>query len=48
MKAATATVRVSPEVRAYLHNIVVFMRMHRAVAGGISAIATRHLNQLVK
>ena len=35
-------VRISSEVRAYLHDIVVFMRMHRAVGGGISALATRH------
>ncbi|OCL06391.1 hypothetical protein AOQ84DRAFT_297062 [Glonium stellatum] len=44
----TAAVRMSPEVRAYLHNIVVFMRLHRAVAGGISAIATRHFSTLVR
>jgi hypothetical protein len=40
--------RITPEVRAYLHNIVVFMRLHRAVAGGISAIATRHFSTLVR
>ncbi|KAF2251802.1 hypothetical protein BU26DRAFT_502400 [Trematosphaeria pertusa] len=39
-------VQISSEVRAYLHNIVVFMRLHRAVAGGISAMATRHFNIL--
>lgn len=39
-------VKISSEVRAYLHNIVVFMRLHRAVAGGISALATRHFNTL--
>ncbi|KAF2681742.1 hypothetical protein K458DRAFT_78568 [Lentithecium fluviatile CBS 122367] len=39
-------VRIGSEVRAYLHNIVVFMRLHRAVAGGISAMATRHFNTL--
>ncbi|KAH9877688.1 hypothetical protein J1614_002905 [Plenodomus biglobosus] len=42
----TTSVRISSEVRAYLHNIVVFMRLHRAVAGGISAMATRHFNTL--
>ncbi|KAF2826055.1 hypothetical protein CC86DRAFT_394819 [Ophiobolus disseminans] len=41
-----ADVKISSEVRAYLHNIVVFMRLHRAVAGGISALATRHFNTL--
>ncbi|KAH5423342.1 hypothetical protein HBI23_198890 [Parastagonospora nodorum] len=39
-------VKISSEVRAYLHNIVVFMRLHRAVAGGISAMATKHFNTL--
>jgi hypothetical protein len=41
-----SNVKISSEVRAYLHNIVVFMRLHRAVAGGISALATRHFNTL--
>jgi len=42
----TAEAKMSPEVRGFLHNIVVFMRLHRAVAGGISAMATRHFNLL--
>ncbi|KAF9700833.1 hypothetical protein EKO04_002082 [Ascochyta lentis] len=41
-----ADVKISTDVRAYLHNIVVFMRLHRAVAGGISAMATRHFISL--
>lgn len=41
-------VKISSDVRAYLHNIVVFMRLHRAVAGGISALATRHFNTLAQ
>ncbi|USP82110.1 hypothetical protein yc1106_09384 [Curvularia clavata] len=39
-------VKMSSEVRAYLHNIIVFMRLHRAVAGGVSALATRHFSTL--
>ncbi|KAF2790665.1 hypothetical protein K505DRAFT_310996 [Melanomma pulvis-pyrius CBS 109.77] len=46
LTALTAEVKISSEVRAYLHNIVVFLRLHRAVAGGISAMATRHFNIL--
>ncbi|KAF2190110.1 hypothetical protein K469DRAFT_23526 [Zopfia rhizophila CBS 207.26] len=46
LTALTAEVKISSEVRAYLHNIVVFMRLHRAVAGGISAMATRHFDTL--
>ncbi|KAF2873499.1 hypothetical protein BDV95DRAFT_517307 [Massariosphaeria phaeospora] len=47
LTSLTAQVMVNSEVRAYLHNIVVFMRLHRAVAGGISAMGTRHFNTLV-
>lgn len=39
---------MSSEVRAYLHNIIVFMRLHRAVAGGVSALATRHFSTLAQ
>jgi len=46
--ALTAAVRISPEIRAYLQNIVVFLRLHRAVAGGISSTATRHFSALVR
>ncbi|KAK8157316.1 hypothetical protein IWX90DRAFT_391261 [Phyllosticta citrichinensis] len=41
-------IRLSSEVRAYLQNIVVFMRLHRAVAGGVSPQATRHFDLLVR
>lgn len=44
--AQTAAVRVDSEVRSYLHNIAIFLRTHRAVAGGISALSTRHLLSL--
>ncbi len=39
---------MSPEVRTYLHNIVVFLRRHRAVGGGVSARATTLFHQLVR
>lgn len=39
--------RMGAEVRTYLHNIITFMRLHRAVAGGVSSQATRHFHQLV-
>jgi hypothetical protein len=41
-------VRLSPDVRGYLHDLVVFLRMHRAVAGGVSALATRHFHALIR
>ncbi|KAF2272685.1 uncharacterized protein EI97DRAFT_436765 [Westerdykella ornata] len=42
----TSEVTMTSEVRAYLHNVVVFMRLHRAVGGGVSALATRHFEVL--
>lgn len=39
---------MSPEIRGYLHNVVVFARMHRAVGGGVTALATRNLNTLAR
>ena len=39
---------ITAEVKRYLQNIVVFLRLHRAVAGGISARATKHFDLLVK
>lgn len=48
LAARTAEVKISSEIRGYLHNVIVFMRLHRAVAGGISAMATRHLNTLTQ
>jgi hypothetical protein len=35
-------------VKQYQQNIVAFLRFHRAVAGGISAAATRHFDKLAK
>ncbi|KAH7138768.1 hypothetical protein B0J11DRAFT_515242 [Dendryphion nanum] len=46
LTALISNTKISSEARAYLHNIVVFMRLHRAVAGGISAMATRHFAAL--
>lgn len=42
------TVTVSAEVKAYLQNLITFLRMHRAVGGGISPRATQHFDLLVK
>ncbi|KAG9947822.1 hypothetical protein KCU85_g5483, partial [Aureobasidium melanogenum] len=47
LRSAVTSVRVSAEVAAYLHNIVIFMRLDRFVAGGISAYATRHFRAIV-
>lgn len=47
----TAHVRCDIEVTRYQMNIIAFMRMHRAVAGGgggISPFATKHFDQLIK
>jgi hypothetical protein len=39
---------VSTEVRRYMLDLVVFLRMHRAVGGGVSARATRDFELLIR
>lgn len=39
---------VTAEVAQYVHNVVVFLRLHRAVAGGISARSGNDLLELAK
>ncbi|KAG9237715.1 hypothetical protein BJ875DRAFT_438141 [Amylocarpus encephaloides] len=39
---------VSVEVKSYQQHIISFLRVHRAVAGGISATATQHFDKLAK
>lgn len=41
-------INMSTEIKRYVQNIVVFLRMHRAVAGGVSPLATRHFELLIK
>ncbi|TPX17279.1 uncharacterized protein E0L32_012246 [Thyridium curvatum] len=41
-------VQVDVDVLRYQMNIVSFLRMHRAVAGGITPTATKHFEQLMK
>lgn len=38
----------TPELAAYLHNIVVFMRNNRYIRGGVTATATRQLRAICK
>lgn len=44
----SAAVTVTTEIYGYMQNIVAFLRMHRAVSGGISPFATKHFEKLVK
>lgn len=44
----STTVKTDIDVTRYQMNIVSFLRMHRAVAGGITPSASKHLEQLVK
>lgn len=48
LSALAATAYVSTEIKRYMSDIVVFLRMHRAVVGGISTKATRDFEYLVK
>lgn len=44
----TENVTIIAETRAYLQNLVVFLRMNRAVQRGVSPVATTHLELLSK
>ncbi|CRG84431.1 hypothetical protein PISL3812_01719 [Talaromyces islandicus] len=48
LRLSSKTVSVSAEVNRYLQNIVVFLRLNRAVVSGISARATRHFLLVAK
>lgn len=41
-------VSMSIEVNSYIMNIIAFLRLHRAVSGGISPLATNHCTRLAK
>ncbi|ORY71853.1 uncharacterized protein BCR38DRAFT_331387 [Pseudomassariella vexata] len=45
---ASRLVNVDIEILRYQMNIISFLRMHRAVAGGVSPVATKHFDQLLK
>ncbi|KAI5850894.1 hypothetical protein BZA05DRAFT_399118 [Tricharina praecox] len=47
-RALAADVCVSTEIRRYLLDIIVFLRMHRAVRGGVTAQATVDFELLVR
>lgn len=48
MAELSKKVTVTAEIKAYLQNIVTFLRLHRAVGGGISPRATNHFDILVR
>jgi len=48
LRSLASKVTITAEVSAYIHNVVISMRLHRYVAGGISALATRHLKNTVR
>jgi len=48
LRKLASQVKITAEVSSFIHNIVITMRLHRYVAGGISALATRHLKNTVK
>lgn len=43
-KAITITI----DVKRYIQDIIVFLRMHRAMGGGMTTQSTRHMDLLVK
>jgi len=39
---------ISIDVKRYLHDILIFLRRHRAVAGGVTPLATKHFDLLAR
>ena len=48
MTELSMKVTVHVEVYRYLHNVLTFLRFHKAVSQGISPKATQHFELLVK
>ncbi|KAB8343223.1 hypothetical protein FH972_022813 [Carpinus fangiana] len=48
LQQSLATIRTTAEIRRYAHDILTYLRLHRCVAGGVSAIAARHLDALAR
>lgn len=48
MRQLSQSTRLSAEVRRYLQDIVVFLRLERGVAGGVSPSATSQFELLTK
>ncbi|KMU81990.1 hypothetical protein CISG_09476 [Coccidioides immitis RMSCC 3703] len=42
------SVTISADMTCYLHNFIVFLRLHRGVSGGISAASTCHFQTLAR
>lgn len=45
---ASGQAHVDVEVLRYQMNVISFLRMHRAVGGGVGPVATKHFDQLVR
>lgn len=41
-------ISINTEITRYIMTVIAFLRLHRAVLGGISPLATEHCNKLVK
>lgn len=48
LRALGQTATISPEIRTYMQNIVVFLRIERGVAGGVTPYATVLFEALAK
>jgi hypothetical protein len=48
IKAMADDVAVGIEIKRYMLDLIVFLRMHRAVCGGVSARATKDFEELVR
>ena len=48
LSKSAESVTVSIDVKRYLHDVLIFLRRHRAVAGGVTPLATKHFELLAR
>ena len=48
LASQSENITMDAEVARYTHNIISFLRLHRAVKGGMSPIATKFFDKLVR
>ena len=48
LRGSIDSIRLSPDINCYMQNIIVFLRLNRAVFSGVSPTATRHFKLLAR
>lgn len=48
LRSLSEKVNISPEINSYIYSITVFLRMNRAVTGGVTPNSTTHIKQYAR